>query len=151
MNYYIDPQSLHEQDKEDEGSCQAIEQLIKDCELDMSVDDFIETYASNRGLAHKPFNVWRNIYKYQFYTKANKKHLLNVLSDKLNFLNERPHQRFNQQDYIAGFNKMNYKHYHIKVNLKDKAIIEHLDKQTSKNRYIVDLIKKDMESKQNRG
>lgn len=28
--------------------------------------------------------------------------------------------RFNQAEYIKQFNKENYKHYHIKVNLKIK-------------------------------
>lgn len=55
-------------------------------------------------------------------------------------------QRFNQAEYIADFNKKNYKHYHIKVNLKDKDVIEHLEKQNNKNGYIVDLIKKDMKA-----
>lgn len=52
--------------------------------------------------------------------------------------------KFNQAEYIADFNKKNYKHYHIKINLKDKAILEHLEKQTNKNGYIIGLIEKDM-------
>jgi hypothetical protein len=53
-------------------------------------------------------------------------------------------KEFNQLDYIKDFDKKNYKHYHIKVNLKDKEIINHLEKQDSKNGYILDLIRKDI-------
>ena len=144
MNYYIDPKTLHEQGEANIGSCLAIEQLIKDCNLDMSVEEFAEIYSSHRGIVNSEVNVWRNIYKWQLYTKGNRKHLMNVLGDELNFLSERPHQRFNQAEYIADFNKKNYKHYHIKVNLKDKAIIEHLEKQSNKNGYIINLIKNDI-------
>lgn len=55
--------------------------------------------------------------------------------------------KFNQLEYINEFNKKNYKNYHIKINLKDKAIIDHLEKQKSKNGYIINLIKKDMRGK----
>lgn len=54
-------------------------------------------------------------------------------------------KEFNQLEYIKQFNKENYKHYHIKINLKDKAIIDHLEKQPSKNGYLINLIKKDIE------
>lgn len=50
--------------------------------------------------------------------------------------------------YIAKFNKENYKHYHIKVNLKEKDVIDKLDSQPSKNGYIVNLIKKDIKGRQ---
>lgn len=53
-------------------------------------------------------------------------------------------KEFNQLDYIKQFNKENYKHYHIKVNLKDKEVIDKLDGVGSKNGYIIDLIKKDI-------
>lgn len=52
--------------------------------------------------------------------------------------------KFNQAEYIADFNKKNYRHYHIKVNLKDKAIIDHLEKQSNKNGYIINLIENDI-------
>ena len=56
-------------------------------------------------------------------------------------------KEFNQYEYIKQFDKENYKHYHIKVNLKDKDIIEKLDKVGSKNKYILDLIRKDISKK----
>ena len=54
--------------------------------------------------------------------------------------------KFNQAEYIADFNKKNYRHYHIKVNLKEEEIIEHLEKQPNKNKYIIDLVKKDIKN-----
>lgn len=56
-------------------------------------------------------------------------------------------KEFNQLEYISKFNKENYKHYHIKVNLKDKEVIDKLNSVDSKNGYIIDLIKKDIKSK----
>lgn len=46
--------------------------------------------------------------------------------------------------YISDFSKKNYKHYHIVVNLKDTDVIEQIEKQESKNKYIVDLIRADL-------
>lgn len=53
----------------------------------------------------------------------------------------------NNLEYISKFNKENYKHYHIKVNLKDKEVIQKLDEVSSKNGYIVGLIKQDISNK----
>lgn len=53
-------------------------------------------------------------------------------------------EKFDQMKYINEFNKLNYKHYHIKVNLKDQDVIEQIEKQSSKNGYIVNLIKEDI-------
>lgn len=47
-------------------------------------------------------------------------------------------------EYIAKFNRENYRHYHIKVNLKDKDVIEKLESVPSKNGYIVELIREDI-------
>lgn len=54
--------------------------------------------------------------------------------------------RFNQAEYIKQFNKENYKHYHIKVNLKDKKIIDRIEKQKNKNNYIIELVRKDIQN-----
>lgn len=53
-------------------------------------------------------------------------------------------EKFNQLEYISKFNKDNYKHYHIKVNKKDTKVIEQIEKQKSKNGYIIELIRKDL-------
>ena len=50
----------------------------------------------------------------------------------------------NNLEYIARFNKENYKDYHLKVNLKDKEIIDKLESVQSKNGYIINLIRKDI-------
>lgn len=125
-----------------EYSIGVIERLIKDTNLDMSVDEFVKVYASNRGIEANPINVCRNIEKYQLTFEGNYKYLFNILGDRLNFLQENPKRK--QYEYIAKFNRDNYKHYHIKVNLKDKDVIEKLDSVPSKNGYITDLIRKDI-------
>ena len=53
-------------------------------------------------------------------------------------------EKFNQLEYIKEFNKRTYKHYHLQINRVEKEVIEHLDKQPSKNGYIIKLIKNDM-------
>ena len=50
----------------------------------------------------------------------------------------------NNLEYIARFNKENYKDYHLKVNLKDKEIIDKLESVPSKNGYIINLIREDL-------
>lgn len=50
----------------------------------------------------------------------------------------------NNLEYIAKFNKENYKDYHLKVNLKDKEIIDKLESVKSKNGYIINLIREDI-------
>ena len=56
--------------------------------------------------------------------------------------------KFNQAEYIAQFNKENYKHYHLKVSKKDEDVIAVLDSQPNKNAYIIALIRADIEKKQ---
>ena len=51
---------------------------------------------------------------------------------------------FDQIDYIKEFNKSNYKNYAIRIRKDRNDLISWLDKQPSKNAYIVDLIEKDM-------
>ena len=53
-------------------------------------------------------------------------------------------KEFNQLEYIKQFNKENYKHYHLKVNLKDRDVIKRLDEVKNKNGYILELIRKDI-------
>ena len=53
-------------------------------------------------------------------------------------------KEFNQTEYIKQYEKENYKHYHIKVRLDDKEVINKLNEVESKNGYIIDLIKKDI-------
>lgn len=47
--------------------------------------------------------------------------------------------RFNQKEYIAEYNKNNYKMYQFRVK-KDSPIVDILDKKSNKNKYIVSLI-----------
>lgn len=51
---------------------------------------------------------------------------------------------FNQMDYIAKFNKNNYKMYQFRVKKTDIEIINHLDNLENRNNYIVSLINNDV-------
>lgn len=51
---------------------------------------------------------------------------------------------FNQLEYIREYNKARYKHYHLYVPVDEMKVIEKLNEQTSKNGYIIGLIKKDI-------
>lgn len=53
-------------------------------------------------------------------------------------------KNFNQLEYIREYNKVRYKHYHLYVPNDEQDVIEKLNEQTSKNGYIIDLIKKDL-------
>lgn len=132
------------QEEREANSRNNIEELIKVQELDMTVDEFIDKYSSNRGVNKRATNVWRNCEKYQFMLKGNKKYLLNVLNDSLNFLVENP--KFNQSEYIKEYTKENYKHYHLMVNKKDEDVINKIEEQKSKNKYLIDLVRKDIEN-----
>lgn len=52
--------------------------------------------------------------------------------------------KFNQNEYIKQFNKKNYKNIAIRINKKETDLISWLDKQPSKNAYILELIRNDM-------
>lgn len=52
--------------------------------------------------------------------------------------------KFDANVYNRQFSKDNYKHYHLKVNIKETDVIEQLNKHTNKNRYIINLIKHDI-------
>ncbi len=129
-------------EQREERSKEMLERLIKTQDLNMSVDEFVEVYSSNRGIKNNVVNVWTNCEKYQFNLKGNKKHLLSVLGDSLNFLQANP--KFNQDAYVKKFTKENYKHYHLMVNKKNTKVINQLEKQESKNAYIISLIEKDI-------
>ncbi len=51
---------------------------------------------------------------------------------------------FNQKEYIANFNKDNYKMYQFRVKKSNINIINHLDKVKNKNSYILNLINNDI-------
>lgn len=51
---------------------------------------------------------------------------------------------FNQIEYIKDFNKVTYKSYAIRIRKDNHNLISWLEKQPSKNAYIIDLIEKDM-------
>lgn len=51
---------------------------------------------------------------------------------------------FDANEYNRNFSKENYKHYHLKVSKKDADIIEKIEGQKNKNKYIIDLIRKDI-------
>lgn len=149
MNKYQDPKYMYEQGRAEEMSIEAIEQLIKDMNLDIDVDTFINTYASNRGIKANAINVWRNIYKWELYVKGNKKHLLNVLGDELNFLNPNPkYYQYGNSQYRASqkYKKENIKRVVVSLNKNtDEEIIEHLDTIDNVQGYIKSLIRKDIE------
>ena len=46
---------------------------------------------------------------------------------------------------IKKYNKENYVRFHLKIHNTREDIIAHLEKQKSKNGYLVSLIEKDME------
>lgn len=125
-----------------EYSIGVINKLIKEADIDMTLDEFVKVYSSNRGITCSPINVCNNIEKYQLTSKGNYKYLFKILEDRLNFMQENP--KFDQLDYISKFTKQNYKHYHLAVSLKDQDVIEQIEKQESKNGYIVNLIKEDI-------
>lgn len=125
-----------------------IEQLIKDAKLNMSTDEFIEVYASNRGISKKALNVWNNIKKYQLYFEGNFKYLYKILGDKLNFLNENPkYYRYGDAQYKASqkYKKENIVRLVISLNKNtDKDILDQVNKQDNKQGYIKELIRRDI-------
>lgn len=145
-NYQLDSKliyKMYQTNVEREEHCRnAIQQLLDDVGIEMTVDEFIKTYSSNRGVKKCAVNVWKNIYKWQLHIKGNHKHLINILEDKLNFLQENP--KFNQSEYVAEYNKKNYKHYHLKVNINNIEVINKLSEQANKNAYIMSLIENDI-------
>ena len=53
-------------------------------------------------------------------------------------------KKYNQIEYQNDYNKDHYKRYGLMVSIKEKDVIKKLDSVASKNRYIIDLIKKDI-------
>lgn len=51
-------------------------------------------------------------------------------------------KNYNQIEYQNDYNKDHYKRYDLMVSIKEKDVIKKLDSVASKNRYIIDLIKK---------
>ena len=59
-------------------------------------------------------------------------------------------KKYKQIEYQNDYNKEHYKRYGLMISIKEKDVIEKLESVYSKNRYIIDLIKKDIEkSKKN--
>ena len=52
---------------------------------------------------------------------------------------------FNQVRYINEFTRANYRRYNLQISIKETDVIAKLDSQENKTKYIVDLIKKDIE------
>ena len=52
--------------------------------------------------------------------------------------------KFNQAKYIAKFNKNNYKMYQFRVKKTETTIINYLDNVENRNKYIMDLIDRDV-------
>ena len=52
----------------------------------------------------------------------------------------------NKVNYIANYNKENYKMYQFRIKKSDAKIIEKLDVIANRNRYITNLIRKDISS-----
>ncbi len=59
-------------------------------------------------------------------------------------MNKSVENAFNQNKYISEFNKNNYKMYQFRVKKKNVQIINHLDKLSNRNNYIVSLIENDL-------
>jgi len=53
---------------------------------------------------------------------------------------------FNQSEYIAKFNKENYKMYQFRVKKTETEIIDKLDNIDNRNSYLISLINKDLHS-----
>ena len=53
-------------------------------------------------------------------------------------------KKFDEAAYQKEYARKNYKHYHLKINKNEKAVIKKLEQQENKNQYIIALIKKDL-------
>lgn len=60
--------------------------LLGDANINLTVDEFIQVYSSNKGIKNNVVNVWKNIQKYQLNLEGNFKYLFKILNDS-NFLN----------------------------------------------------------------
>lgn len=58
-------------------------------------------------------------------------------------------KKFDEAAYQKEYAKKNYKHYHLKINNQEKRVIKKLESQENKNRYIIDLIKRDIGESKN--
>lgn len=56
-------------------------------------------------------------------------------------------KKYKQIEYQNDYNKDHYKRYGLMVSIKEEEVIKKLDSVYSKNRYIINLIKKDIEGK----
>lgn len=82
---------------------------------------------------------------YQYYVETDDKGEIIDEGGDINWFPITEREKKNKKyEYIARFNRDNYRHYHIKVNLKDKDVIDKLDSVSSKNGYITELIRKDI-------
>lgn len=54
-------------------------------------------------------------------------------------------KKYKQLVYQNDYNKEHYKRYGLMVSIKEKDVISKLESVASKNKYIIDLIKKDIE------
>ena len=55
--------------------------------------------------------------------------------------------KFDQRSYINDFKKKNYKRVGIQIPLKDVEVIKKLESVENKNRYLIDLIRQDINKK----
>ena len=53
---------------------------------------------------------------------------------------------YNIVEYISNYNKENYKSYQLRVKKSDLALIEKLDSVENRNAYLIDLLRKDIDS-----
>lgn len=58
---------------------------------------------------------------------------------------------FNQIKYMNDFNKRTYKSYSVRVRRDNVKVIDKLDSEPSVNRYIIELIEKDIEATSENG
>ena len=53
-------------------------------------------------------------------------------------------KKFNKREYMDEYYKKTYKSVAFRVRKDETEVLQHLEKQTSKSAYILNLIKKDM-------
>lgn len=124
-----------------------VSKLIKDAKINMTLDEFVKAYSSNRGIENNVINVCRNIEKYQLTLEGNYKYLYKILDDELNFMQENP-KYYSEAVKRATekYKKENIKRVVVSLNRKtDNDILERLAKEDNVQGYIKELIRKDIE------
>lgn len=120
-----------------------IKKVMEEAKIKMTFDQFLDTYAENRGIKADPINVWRNMEKWQFDLPGNYKYLFELLGDKLNFLKETPkYYSEAQKRATLKWKKENIRRIELNFNKEtDSDILEVLDAQENKQGFIKEIIR----------